>query len=398
MRPTDALERDQAAENPDGSGEDQDPGGADTLAEAVFQAAVANAVEAIVLTGTDGRIRFANAAVFAVFGYSPEELVGRDIGLLMDAGEGAAHGAHIARYLAGGQARIIGIGRGLRARRKDGTPVDIHLSITEVKAVGEHLFVGVMRDVTVERETARRLEEARAAAEVANRAKAQFLANMSHELRTPLNAIIGFAEMIEGEMVGPLGTDAYRDYAGLIHEAGDRLLAAMNDILDMAQIETGGLQPVREPADLGELVGACVRLVQDKAAGASLTLDLRLEGPLPHVSLDRRLMRQALLKLLSNAIKFTPAGGRVSVSAQCGDGHVHIEVSDTGIGIAPDQIEAVQKPFAQADAALGRRFEGVGLGLPLARSLVELHGGRLMLESSPGVGTRAVVSLPLAAE
>jgi signal transduction histidine kinase len=236
--------------------------------------------------------------------------------------------------------------------------------------------------------------EAKERAELANRAKSEFLANMSHELRTPLNAIIGFSEMIHREVIGPLGVPGYKDYAKAVHDSGAHLLEIINDILDLSKIEAGKVELHEESVAIDDIVGACVRLVEERAKEGDVRLSVALPEGLPPVLADPRLLKQILLNLLSNAVKFTPQGGSVRVSAALDDGGVIVSVVDTGIGMASGDVERAMLPFTQIDSALNRKFSGTGLGLPIANSLTAMHGGRLEFESEIGRGTTARIRLP----
>jgi signal transduction histidine kinase len=241
-------------------------------------------------------------------------------------------------------------------------------------------------------------EELRAAkeqADIANRSKSDFLANMSHELRTPLNAVIGFSEVMHQEMLGPLGNDQYRAYAKDIFESGNHLLSLIGDILDLSKIEAGAVELSDVDVDVAQTVGDCRRIVEARAKEAGLTLDTRLSDDLPKLFADERAVKQIVLNLLSNSIKFTPAGGRVAVQAEIDeDGCFVLTVSDTGIGISADDIPTVFTPFSQVDASVSREHDGTGLGLPLVQSLIEMHGGTIELESELGDGTIATIRFP----
>jgi len=268
-----------------------------------------------------------------------------------------------------------------------------HVRIWEAKT-SEGGIVGVYIDVTESKRAEDELRRAKEAAESANRSKSLFLANMSHELRTPLNAIIGFSEIIQGEMMGPLGDRRYHVYAHDIHDAGRHLLEIINDILDMSKIESGKFELDAEWADLGELIDGVVQMVRGRVHEAGLTLHVAASG-LPSVCCERRALRQVLLNLLGNAIKFTPSGGRIDVTAKvAADGGVIVSVTDTGIGIAPQNIPLALTPFGQVEVTLSRAHGGVGLGLPLSQRLVDLHGGRLEIVSTVGSGTTVSVTLP----
>jgi two-component system cell cycle sensor histidine kinase PleC len=247
-------------------------------------------------------------------------------------------------------------------------------------------------------ELARKYEAEKVRAESANQAKSEFLANMSHELRTPLNAINGFSEIMAAEMYGPMGDSRYRDYARDILSSGQHLLALINDILDMSKIEAGKFSLRFEPMSLEEVAEDAARLVRNRAEAAGLTLKVELDG-LPDVQADYRAVKQVLLNLLSNAIKFTPRGGEVSIGAdprELGPNErVKVFVTDTGIGIAPEDLARLARPFEQIESQHAKTQQGTGLGLALTKSLVEMHGGRLELTSAPGRGTKASFTLPI---
>ncbi len=256
-------------------------------------------------------------------------------------------------------------------------------------------YRGTAENITALRQREDALISAKESAELANRAKTEFLANMSHELRTPLNAVIGFSEIMESELLGSLGSVQYKSYAADIHESAQHLLTLINDILDVAKIEAGAHELREEEVCPFDVVGAVERLVAERAKRAQLTLEVELPKDLPRLRADERKLKQVLLNLMSNAIKFTPEGGRVALGARReADGSFTFEVTDTGIGIAAEDIPRAFAPFEQVDSRLSRQFEGTGLGLPLSDGFVKLHGGRLELESQPGAGTKAIVRLP----
>lgn len=241
---------------------------------------------------------------------------------------------------------------------------------------------------------ARKYEVAMTRAEAANQAKSEFLANMSHELRTPLNAINGFSEIMAAEMFGPLGDRRYKGYAADIHGSGQHLLSLINDILDMAKIEAGKLTLHYEPMALDILCAEAVRLMRGKAQESQLTLTLDCPEDL-HIEADQRGLKQVLLNLISNAVKFTPEGGAVSVTVAPRDADtVRVSVVDTGIGIAAKDLERLAQPFEQVEGQHSKSTQGTGLGLALTKSLIELHGGAMTIESEPGRGTTVWFDLP----
>ncbi|MCE9506750.1 MAG: PAS domain-containing protein [Alphaproteobacteria bacterium] len=257
----------------------------------------------------------------------------------------------------------------------------------------EALF-GIMQDITERTIHERALREAKEAAETAYASKTRFLANMSHELRTPLNAIIGFSEMIQRQLLGPVGNARYLEYIGGIRESGEHLLDMINDILDMSKIEIGKYELYLEEINVGKIIRLAVHMIEGRAHEAQVHLITEdLPDDIQTVA-DRRALMQILLNLLSNAVKFTNAGGSVEIKCQCELGGVAIVVSDTGIGIPKDKIGVVTMPFEQLASELTRKHEGSGLGLAITKDLIELHGGTLEIESEPGIGTSVTVLLP----
>jgi signal transduction histidine kinase len=274
--------------------------------------------------------------------------------------------------------------------------VDRHL---EARAKGE---AQRMRDHIIElektqkalTEASEQLSAALEAAQAASKSKSAFLASMSHELRTPLNAVLGFSETMLGEPWGPLGAPRYKEYLDNIHSSGAHLLSLINDILDIArfdagqgELQEGVFDPAAEITDAERMMS-----VQTRRAGVALASEIASD--LPHVRGDRRRIRQVLLNLLSNALKFSKAGGTVTVRAWCGPEGLVMQVADTGIGMAPQDFSKALEPFGQVDSSLARKYEGTGLGLPLTRQMVELHGGSLTLDSALGQGTTVTVTLP----
>jgi signal transduction histidine kinase len=234
-------------------------------------------------------------------------------------------------------------------------------------------------------------------AAAANRAKSSFLAAMSHELRTPLNAVIGFSEMLTLESLGPIGNPRYLGYAHDIHNSGLHLLALINDVLDISRIDAGEGRIDDEDLDLAVVIGESLRMVANQAERAGVTLYSEMAPRAIHIRADKRRLKQALINLLANAVKFTPSGGRVGVHVFAArTGGIAIAVKDTGIGIAPEDIPRALERFGQVDSRLARKYDGVGLGLPLTKQLIELHGGALTLESEVGVGTTVTLTLPAA--
>jgi len=299
-------------------------------------------------------------------------------------------------------------------RTKDGGYVSVGTDITKIKQHEQKLMEGDKRQAAtihdlrksqhaLERQTAEladlaeKYAEEKTRAEDANQAKSKFLANMSHELRTPLNAIIGFSEIMESAMFGPLGAEKYTEYSRDIRESGEYLLDVINDILDMSKIEAGGIRLTPEVIALEPVLADCLRVVSTRAAEKHLKLDADVD---PDIELraDRRAVKQIALNLLSNAVKFTPDGGAVMMRGRRRGKMIMIAICDNGIGIPKEALRKLGRPFEQVESQLTKRHQGSGLGLAIAKSLAELHGGRMRIRSKLGDGTMVVVRLPLAAK
>lgn len=278
--------------------------------------------------------------------------------------------------------------RGRRWIRASGVPV--------MAADGRLLgYRGSASDITEREQERARLADALRQAEAANTAKSSFLAQMSHELRTPLNAIIGFAELISGQVFGPAAGERYRAYAGDILSSGRHLLALVNDLLDLGRIEAGQLRIEPEEVDLPLLVREGVSMVSASARKAGLDLDIELPEGLPRLVADPRAVVQILVSLMTNAVKFTPAGGRVRVGARIDEAGVMIvSVADNGVGIEPEEVGRLLQPFEQVEETMVRSRGGAGLGLPIAFGLMRLHGGTLAIESRPRKGTTVLCRFP----
>jgi two-component system cell cycle sensor histidine kinase PleC len=299
-------------------------------------------------------------------------------------------------------------------RTKDGGYVSVGTDITKIKQHEQKLVEGEKRQIATIvdlRKSQRALElqtaeladlaekyaEEKTRAEDANAAKSKFLANMSHELRTPLNAIIGFSEIMESAMFGPLGAEKYTEYSRDIRESGEYLLDVINDILDMSKIEAGGIRLAPEVVALEPVLADCLRVVSTRAGEKRLALNAYVE---PDIQLhaDRRALKQIALNLLSNAVKFTPDGGAVTVRGRLIGGQVTIAICDNGIGIPKEALRKLGRPFEQVESQLTKRHQGSGLGLAIAKSLAEMHGGAMRIRSKLGQGTMVVVRLPLEAK
>jgi two-component system cell cycle sensor histidine kinase PleC len=299
-------------------------------------------------------------------------------------------------------------------RTKDGGYVSVGTDITKIKLHEQKLIDGEKRqkatiaDLRNSEEAlklhteqladlAEKYAEEKTRAEDANAAKSKFLANMSHELRTPLNAIIGFSEIMEAAMFGPLGAEKYNEYSRDIRESGQYLLEVINDILDMSKIEAGGIRLAPEEIALDPVLADSLRVVSQRASEKQLHLTSHIDAAI-HLRADRRALKQIALNLLSNAVKFTPDGGAVTVRGRERGGMVTIAIEDNGIGIPKAALHKLGRPFEQVESQLTKRHQGSGLGLAIAKSLAEMHGGAMHIRSTLGKGTMVVVRLPLEAK
>jgi cell cycle sensor histidine kinase DivJ len=265
-------------------------------------------------------------------------------------------------------------------------------------ASGTRTVVAVMRDITATRSQQSAFAEVQFSVDQANQSKVAFLAHMSHELRTPLNAIIGFSELLQRELFGKFEMARHRDYIRLIHSSGEHLLQVVNSVLDMSKIEAGKFDVVAVSFPIVPVIDSALDMVAQQIASRGVKLVRRIDRDLPDIVADRRACRQILLNLLSNAAKFTEAGGTVTVTASLEHGDLVIEVRDTGIGIAANDLPRIGTPFVQADTCADRRGEGTGLGISVVKGLVALQGGTFKLESEAGRGTVATVRLPVRPE
>ena len=357
-----------------------------------YRTVVESVAEIIFQTDAEGRWTFLNPAWTEVTGFSIDEALGRPFLDFVHPDDREHNAAQYRSLLESGQDHTR---HEVRYRTKDGGErwVEVFARVMRDENGAVSGGLGILKDITHLKLAEAELRRAKEEAEAANRTKSEFLANMSHELRTPLNAIIGFSEIIRDALMGPLEV-RYREYARDIHASGEHLLNIVNDILDLSKVEVGRLELKEEPVDLHELAEACLRLIRPRATDGNIRLHADVPADLPRMRGDPLRLKQILLNLLSNAVKFTPAGGRVDVSVTVSRAGVCLKVADTGIGMRPEDIPIALESFRQLENPTARRYEGTGLGLPLARAFTVLHGGVLDVESELGVGTTVTVTLP----
>jgi PAS domain S-box-containing protein len=376
---------------------------AELHAERRFRDLLEAAPDAIIEVDREGRILLLNLVTEKLFGYSREELLGRSVEMLVPDALRGGHAQHRADYWAHPITRPMGIGLALHGRRKDGSSIPVEISLSPVKSEDGFRVTAVIRDISERRQTEERLRQMQEAytrelesrnreVERANQLKSEFLASMSHELRTPLHTIIGFAELLGEELEGPLN-DKQKRFINHIHTDSIHLLALINDILDISKIESGRLGLRRETFDIGGTLEEALSSVRPQAAAKSIAIETSLSLPAT-IFADRLRVKQVLFNLLSNALKFTPNGGKILINAALRDSVIEISVSDTGIGIAKEQHEAVFDKFYQVGSTTKGVREGTGLGLAITKALVEEHGGGIWLESEPGKGSRFTFTIP----
>ena len=280
-------------------------------------------------------------------------------------------------------------------KRADGSCYDVEVHLQLMNADGKPVFVAIMQDISLRKRAEREIIRSRDEALLANRSKSEFLANMSHELRTPLNAILGFSEAMRDCLLGPHANPKYQDYAGSIHQSGTLLLGIINDILDVAKIESGNMELEEDPVCLNEMVRSCLAMIQGRAQEKDIRLKVETDPALPLVLADERRMKQIVINLLSNAVKFTGFGGEIRISTHIlAGGGTEITVSDNGIGIPAEKQSAIFQPFTKVETSSAREHDGIGLGLSIVKAMIEQHGGRIDLASRLGDGTAVSVSLP----
>ncbi|MGF9562800.1 ATP-binding protein [Neorhizobium sp. BT27B] len=351
------------------------------------------ATDGVVIIGSEGDVRSMNRAASALFNYDNDETAGRPFVMLF------AHESQrsVIDYLGGlsghGVASVLNDGREVIGREAGGGFLPLFMTIGRLTS--SNGYCAVIRDITAWKRTEEELRNAKRAAETANAHKSDFLAHVSHEIRTPLNAIIGFADMMATERFGPIGHPRYVEYANDIGRSGRHVLDIVNDLLDISKIEAGEMDLEFEAVGLNETVSEAVSIIQPQANGQRVIIRTALSQAVPQVVADLRSIKQIVLNLLSNAIRFTPSGGQIVVSSAFeANGNVILRIRDTGIGMTRSELELAMKPFRQVTGAARKRGDGTGLGLPLTKAMVDANRASFAISSTPNEGTLVEITFP----
>ena len=377
-----------------------------------FRQLLEAAPDAIVKVDSAGCIVLMNRATETLFGYTREELLGQPVEVLVPAANRKAHSGQRKGYLKHPVPRPMGGGLTLRAVRKDGTEFPVEISLSPIETKSEMRVIAIIRDVTERKRIEEQMHameqrfsrtvaaknaeliQRNAEVEKADRLKSEFLASMSHELRTPLHTIIGFSQLLAEEIQGPLN-DKQRRFVDHIYRDSQHLLELINDILDLSKVEAGKIELHPEVLDARSELQKTAESIRPIAANKSIAIEIRTDENFS-LRADPVRLREIVLNLLTNAVKFTPAGGRITIRSEEGErGFCRISVRDTGIGIPEGQTEAIFDKFYQVGMTTKGVREGTGLGLSITRHLVELHGGRIWVESEPGKGSCFSFTIPL---
>jgi PAS domain S-box-containing protein len=358
-----------------------------------LEAILDTATDGVIVLNETGRILSLNRSAEALFGYDERAVAGDAITVLLAPESHMVALDYLERLRSPGVGSLLNDGREVLGRERQGGSIPLFMTMGRLGDGPERRFCAVLRDITTFKKAEGELIGAKHAAEEASAQKSDLLARISHEIRTPLNAILGFAEVMLEERFGPIGNDRYKEYLKDVHASGSHVISLVNDLLDLAKIEAGRLELSFTGVSLNDLVSTCVSLLQPQAARDRIVMRMSFAPKLPPVVADERSVRQIVLNLVSNAIKFTDAGGQVIVSTAMTDrGEVAFRVRDTGIGMTPEEVEAALEPFRQL--ATSRKRGGTGLGLPLTKALVEANRGALQISSQPSEGTLVEVIFP----
>ncbi|HWO91361.1 MAG TPA: PAS domain-containing sensor histidine kinase [Methylomirabilota bacterium] len=361
-----------------------------------LQAIVDTSLNAIVGMDESGRVTDWNPHAEATFGWSRDEILGKPLAdTIVPEQHRAAHRAGLAHYLTTGDGPVLGKVLELTAIDRTGREFPVELAISRASALGDKaLFVGLVRDITTRKEAERAINNLNGELRVANQHKSEFLATMSHELRTPLNAILGFSELLLDDSTGKYNAATRQKFLAQISTSGKHLLDLINDILDLSKVEAGQMFLELETVSIAETVGQVMNTIEPIAAKKGVTVEANV-GAAGRLQADPHKVVQMLLNLVTNAVKFTPEGGSVTIAAQRQAETVEISVTDTGIGIAKSDLDRLFREFQQLDSGPGRHQEGTGLGLALTKRLAALHGGDVRVVSELGKGSVFTLELPL---
>ncbi len=364
-------------------------------ADLELRAILDTAADGIITLDQDARIHTFSAGAEAIFGYRIAEVAGKPFFDLLSPDSRKVVRDYLSALQGPGLAAVFNDGREVTAMVSQGGTVPLFLTIGRLQAPrSQAAFCAVVRDITQWKKTEAELREAKERAEATSRQKSEFLASVSHELRTPLNAIMGFSEVMRLGRFGEIDNERYRGYVQDIHASGAHLLSLINDLLDLSKVEAGKLELNFTSVSLGDVADYALKMLQEQAMAARVVLRKSMPADLPNVVADLRSMRQAMINLVSNAIKFTDAGGQVVISAQlAASGELKLRVKDTGIGMDEEQLRGALEPFGRV-VTEGREVQGTGLGLPLTKALVEANRARLTLASEPRKGTLAEITFP----
>ena len=351
------------------------------------------ATDGVVMLDSQGRILSLNRPGEALFGFDQKEVVGENFLMLLSPESHETVKAYFEGLRTSGLASLLNDGREALGRERHGRALPLFITLGRIDASAETKFCAVLRDMTHWKSIERDLQEARGQAEKASALKSEFLAKISHEIRTPLNAILGFAEVIMDERFGPMGNDRYKDYVKDIHASGAHVMSLINDLLDLSKIEAGKIDLNFAAVDANSVIQECVSLMQPQAAHERIIMRLSLFDKLPKIVADERSLRQIMLNLMSNAVKFNEPGGQVIVSTAMNDsGQAVIRVRDTGIGMSDAELGTALEPFRRI--ATARQTGGTGLGLPLTKALVEANRAGFTIKSRKEQGTLVEVAFP----
>ena len=358
-----------------------------------LRAIMDTATDGVIVIDESGRILSINRSGEALFGYDQAEIEGETFITLFAPDSHATALDYLEGLRSNGVASVLNDGREVVGRVRQGGRIPLFMTLGSISDAPERKFCAVLRDITPWKKAEVDLTEAKRAAEEASAQKSDFLAKISHEIRTPLSAIIGFAEVMIEERFGPIGNERYLEYLRDIHASGGHVISLVNDLLDLSKIEAGRFDLTFISVDVNEIVTRAVALMQPQAGTGRVVVRMALASRLPRVVADERSLRQIVLNLLSNGIKFTDPGGQVIVSTAFTDrGEVAVRIRDTGIGMTEKEIETALEPFRQI--ATARRAGGTGLGLPLTKALVEANRASLSIRSQPESGTLVEVTFP----